>query len=111
MGGLLQIQIVSESNASEVLFDMAPNSWVHKSQGHRTFFADGLAYLPSETPAALQEWRQAELDEMKVRMLASMIGLCIIMKEACAPGPVCRCPGIESSRIMVPPMHKRHLCL
>ena len=64
----LQIQIVSESNASEVLFDVAPNSWVHKAQGHRTFFADGLAYLPSETPPALQEWRQAELDEMKVRL-------------------------------------------
>jgi hypothetical protein len=73
---LLQIQIASEGNASELLFNVAPNSWVHKSQGHRTFFADGLAYLPSETPAALQEWRQAELDEMKVREWTSVFGVC-----------------------------------
>jgi hypothetical protein len=91
---LLQIQIASESNASELLFDVAPNSWVHKSQGHRTFFADGLAYLPSETPAALQEWRQAELDEMKVCAWASIPGMC-----GEPPGAVNLCLQLESKAV------------
>jgi hypothetical protein len=45
----------------------APNSWVHRNQGTRMFYAIGLGYLPNGTPAALQKWRQAELDEIKVR--------------------------------------------
>jgi hypothetical protein len=63
----LQIDISLTNQAGQkVSINTAPNSWVHKSQGTRIFYATGNAYLPSATPAALQQRRQAELEEIKV---------------------------------------------
>jgi hypothetical protein len=63
-----QIEITfTDEDGKDVHINVAPNSWIHKNQGTRIFYATGLAYLPSATPPALVEWRQAELDEIKVR--------------------------------------------
>jgi hypothetical protein len=64
----LQIDITfTAEDGKEVRINTTPNSWIHKNQGTRIFYATGLAYLPSATPPALVEWRQAELVEIKVR--------------------------------------------
>jgi hypothetical protein len=64
-----QIDITFTTEAGEaVRINTTPNSWVHKNQGTRIFYATGTAYLPADTPAALVEWREAELADIKVRV-------------------------------------------
>jgi hypothetical protein len=62
----VQIKFTATTQDKEVQISVVINSWVHKNQGSRMFFADSTAYLPNETPPALVEWRQSALDEVKV---------------------------------------------
>jgi hypothetical protein len=63
-----QIDITFTTEAGKSFrINTTPNSWVHKNQGTRVFYATGTAYLPADTPDALKKWREAELVEIKVR--------------------------------------------
>jgi len=67
-----RVVISADSDGDGGGIDIAPNSWIHRAQGGRFFFANGLARLPSQTPPELLPWREAELSEAKGNLVQQM---------------------------------------